>query len=119
MRALVLVDLQNDFCPGGPLAVPGGDAVMEVANELQKRFALVVATQDWHPANHKSFASNHERGEVGQGGHREGAGGDEGEGRQCRVFRRRAIRVILLKEWPTHGPIEGERGRCARFPFAA
>jgi nicotinamidase/pyrazinamidase len=55
--ALILVDLQNDFCPGGSLAVKEGDAVVPVANELQKRFALVVATKDWHPAGHSSFAS--------------------------------------------------------------
>lgn len=60
MRALVLVDIQNDFLPGGPLAVPDGDAVIAVANAIQPRFDLVVATQDWHPANHGSFADNHE-----------------------------------------------------------
>lgn len=59
-RALVMVDIQNDFCPGGSLAVAEGDAVVPVANVLQARFDLVVATQDWHPANHASFASNHE-----------------------------------------------------------
>jgi nicotinamidase/pyrazinamidase len=59
MRALVLVDLQNDFMPGGALAVAGGDAAVAVANTLMPRFALVVATQDWHPADHGSFASNH------------------------------------------------------------
>jgi nicotinamidase/pyrazinamidase len=55
--ALILVDLQNDFCPGGSLAVKDGDAVVPVANELQKRFELIVATKDWHPAGHSSFAS--------------------------------------------------------------
>jgi nicotinamidase/pyrazinamidase len=59
MKALVLVDLQNDFLPGGALAVPDGDAVIPVANRLQAAFPLVVATQDWHPANHGSFAANH------------------------------------------------------------
>lgn len=59
MRALILVDLQYDFLPGGALAVPDGDAVIQVANELQSRFALVVCTQDWHPPDHKSFASQH------------------------------------------------------------
>jgi len=58
MRALVLVDLQNDFMPGGALAVTEGDLVVPVANALMPRFALVVATQDWHPADHGSFASN-------------------------------------------------------------
>lgn len=58
MRALVLVDIQNDFCPGGALPVPQGDLVVPVANELQEGFDLVVATQDWHPPNHSSFAEN-------------------------------------------------------------
>lgn len=59
MRALVLVDLQNDFLPGGALPVPQGDLVLPIANRLQSRFPLVVATQDWHPANHGSFARTH------------------------------------------------------------
>jgi len=59
MNALVIVDVQNDFCPGGALAVPEGDRVAPLANRLQPRFGLVVATQDWHPANHGSFAANH------------------------------------------------------------
>jgi len=59
MKALILVDLQNDFCPGGALPVPEGDAVIPVANALQSRFDVVVATQDWHPANHASFAASH------------------------------------------------------------
>jgi nicotinamidase/pyrazinamidase len=59
MKALLLVDLQNDFLPGGALAVPEGDAVIPLANQLQVPFRLVVATQDWHPSNHKSFAANH------------------------------------------------------------
>ncbi|HYC89970.1 MAG TPA: bifunctional nicotinamidase/pyrazinamidase [Thermoanaerobaculia bacterium] len=58
-RALILVDIQNDFLPGGALAVADGDATVPVANRLQPQFELVVATQDWHPANHGSFASNH------------------------------------------------------------
>src|SRR5215471_18950132 len=53
--ALLLVDIQNDFCPGGALAVPEGDQVVNVANKLIPRFQFVVATQDWHPANHISF----------------------------------------------------------------
>jgi nicotinamidase/pyrazinamidase len=60
MKALIVVDVQNDFCPGGALAVRDGDHVVPVINDLQPRFDLIVATQDWHPANHKSFASNHE-----------------------------------------------------------
>jgi len=59
MKALILVDIQNDFLPGGALAVPDGDAVIPVANQLQAVFPLVVATQDWHPANHGSFAASH------------------------------------------------------------
>ena len=57
--ALILVDIQNDFLPGGALAVPGSDAIIAVVNRLQPHFELVVATQDWHPPAHKSFASNH------------------------------------------------------------
>jgi nicotinamidase/pyrazinamidase len=57
MDALILVDIQNDFCPGGSLAVREGDRVVPVANELQKKFELVVATKDWHPPNHSSFES--------------------------------------------------------------
>jgi len=59
MKALLLIDIQNDFIPGGSLAVPGGNEIITVANKLQPKFELVVATQDWHPQNHKSFASNH------------------------------------------------------------
>src|SRR5688572_15626086 len=65
--ALVLVDLQNDFCPGGALAVADGDRVVPLANALarSKKFDLVVATQDWHPPDHASFAANHPGREVG------------------------------------------------------
>ncbi len=59
MKALILVDIQNDFLPGGALAVPDGDAVIPVANKLQSAFPLVVATQDWHPTEHGSFAGSH------------------------------------------------------------
>ena len=59
MNALILVDLQNDFCPGGALSVPEGDKAVAAANRLMGRFDLVVATQDWHPADHASFAANH------------------------------------------------------------
>jgi nicotinamidase/pyrazinamidase len=59
MNALILVDLQNDFLPGGALAVPHGDEVIPIANELQQKFELVLATQDWHPRDHGSFAANH------------------------------------------------------------
>ncbi len=59
-KALILVDLQNDFCPGGALAVSEGDHTIGVANEVASKFELVIATQDWHPADHGSFAANHE-----------------------------------------------------------
>jgi nicotinamidase/pyrazinamidase len=59
MKALILVDIQNDFLPGGALAVPHGDKVIAIANKLQPLFPLVVATQDWHPPNHGSFAASH------------------------------------------------------------
>ncbi len=56
---LLVIDVQNDFCPGGALAVADGDAVVPVVNRLAQRFAHVVLTQDWHPAGHSSFASSH------------------------------------------------------------
>jgi nicotinamidase/pyrazinamidase len=59
MHALIIIDMQNDFMPGGALAVAGGDEIIPMVNELQKSFSLVVATQDWHPQHHKSFASSH------------------------------------------------------------
>src|ERR1700753_1440294 len=59
MRALILVDLQYDFCPGGALAVAHGDETIAVANRLIPYFSTVVATQDWHPADHESFAIRH------------------------------------------------------------
>jgi nicotinamidase/pyrazinamidase len=59
MKALIVVDIQNDFLPGGTLPVPRGDEIIPVANELQEQFDLVLATQDWHPPNHGSFAANH------------------------------------------------------------
>jgi nicotinamidase/pyrazinamidase len=64
MNALILVDIQNDFLPGGALAVPGGNEVIAVANSLMPQFDIVVATQDWHPANHGSFAANHPGREI-------------------------------------------------------
>lgn len=60
-RALIVVDLQNDFCPKGALAVPGGDEVVDPANELLAEIPLSVLTQDWHPEGHVSFASSYER----------------------------------------------------------
>lgn len=56
---LLVIDVQNDFCPGGALAVPDGDAVVPLINRLAARFAHVVLTQDWHPPGHRSFASAH------------------------------------------------------------
>ena len=81
MNALILVDIQNDFLPGGALAVAEGDRIVPVVNRLQERFDMVVATQDWHPANHGSFAAN-------QPGHRPGD----------------AIALAGLPQilWPTH-----------------
>ncbi|MEC4051886.1 bifunctional nicotinamidase/pyrazinamidase [Myroides odoratimimus] len=59
MKALLVVDLQYDFLPGGSLAVEEGDKIIPVINIIQKQFDLIIATQDWHPNNHKSFASQH------------------------------------------------------------
>ena len=56
---LLVVDVQNDFCPGGGLAVPGGNEIVPIVNRLAGEFAHVVLTQDWHPAGHSSFASAH------------------------------------------------------------
>ncbi|MBS5450854.1 MAG: bifunctional nicotinamidase/pyrazinamidase [Coriobacteriia bacterium] len=70
MKALLIIDVQNDFCPGGTLAVADGDAVVPVANELIAQFAAqglpIVATQDWHPAGHVSFASAHPGHAIGE-----------------------------------------------------
>ena len=59
MKTLIIVDIQNDFLEGGSLAVPNGNDVIPVLNEIQKDFELILATQDWHPQNHKSFAAEH------------------------------------------------------------
>ncbi len=59
MHALIVIDVQNDFCPGGALAVAGGDAIIPRINALMGEFAITVLTQDWHPADHSSFAANH------------------------------------------------------------
>jgi nicotinamidase/pyrazinamidase len=59
-EVLLVMDVQNDFCPGGALAVPDGDGVVPVVNDLAARFAHVVLTQDWHPPGHHSFASSHD-----------------------------------------------------------
>jgi nicotinamidase/pyrazinamidase len=81
MHALILVDLQNDFCPGGALPVPRGDEIIPLINQLQSKFELIVATQDWHPADHGSFAANH-------------AGKKPGD-----VIELNGLQQIL---WPTH-----------------
>lgn len=60
MKALLIVDLQNDFCPGGALAVPQGDTIVPTVNELVDAFDIVIQTQDWHPSGHHSFASSHD-----------------------------------------------------------
>ena len=64
-KALLLVDIQNDFIPGGALEVKNGDEVIDVANMAMKHFNHIVATQDWHPADHKSFACQHEGKNIG------------------------------------------------------
>src|SRR5262249_3959997 len=66
MKYLILTDLQNDFMPGGALPVPGGDEVVPLANRLQQHFDRVVATQDWHPPDHQSFASQHPGKKIGE-----------------------------------------------------
>lgn len=66
MNALILVDLQYDFMPGGSLAVPEGDQVVPIANQLMSDFDLIVATQDWHPTDHQSFASQHPDRKIGE-----------------------------------------------------
>lgn len=59
MKALIIVDLQHDFLPSGSLAVAKGDEIIPIINQIQKDYDLIVATQDWHPSNHQSFASEH------------------------------------------------------------
>lgn len=59
MRALLIADIQNDFCPGGALAVPEGDEIIPTVNELAEQFEHSIFTQDWHPPGHESFASSH------------------------------------------------------------
>ena len=64
-KALILVDIQNDFCPGGALAVNNGDKIVNVVNSIIDKFDNVIATQDWHPLDHVSFASNNQDKKVG------------------------------------------------------
>lgn len=66
MKALILVDIQNDFLPNGALGVPTGDEIIPVVNNIQQQFQTIVATRDWHPMNHGSFASNHESKKPGE-----------------------------------------------------
>ena len=66
MKALIIVDVQNDFLPGGALAVPEGDQVIPAINALSSEFSLVFTTQDWHPANHCSFAASHPGKKIGE-----------------------------------------------------
>ncbi len=66
MKTLIVVDMQNDFMPGGSLAVPGADQLIPVINKLMSRFPLCVATQDWHPRDHVSFAANHPGKKAGE-----------------------------------------------------
>lgn len=66
MEALIIVDVQNDFLPGGSLEVKDGNQIIPTINELQNRFDFIVATQDWHPENHGSFAANNPRKNIGE-----------------------------------------------------
>lgn len=59
MKTLIVIDVQNDFMPGGSLAIPAGDKIVPIINRIQDKFDLIVAAQDWHPRDHVSFASNH------------------------------------------------------------
>lgn len=61
MKALIIIDVQNDFLPGGPLEVKNGNEIIPVINKIQNKFDLIVATQDWHPKEHKSFAVNNNK----------------------------------------------------------
>jgi nicotinamidase/pyrazinamidase len=88
MKTLIMVDCQNDFMPGGSLEVPDGNMIVPVINRIIGHFDLVVATQDWHPAIHKSFASNH----YG-----------------TKPFDRLVIRNNLQTLWPDHC-VQGTRG---------
>lgn len=94
MKTLLIVDLQNDFLPDGALAVPNADAVIAPINRIIERFDLVVATQDWHPQDHGSFASNHS---------------------DCRPFDVGQLNGLEQTFWPDHC-VQGSAG--AEFPAA-
>ncbi len=66
MHALILVDIQNDFLPGGSLEVKDGDQIIPIVNDMMDDYEIIVATQDWHPKNHGSFASNHPGKKIGE-----------------------------------------------------
>ncbi len=65
MKTLIITDVQNDFLPGGALGIPGSDAIVEIINQMMPPFNHIVATQDWHPPHHVSFASTHHK-KVGE-----------------------------------------------------
>lgn len=88
MKALLLIDIQNDFLPGGSLAVPGGHEILPLVNALQAGYELVVATQDWHPAQHQSFASQHP---------------------SCQVFQQIDLHGLPQTLWPDHC-VQGSAG---------
>ena len=88
MKILVIIDPQNDFMPGGPLEVPFGNDIVPVINKLQNFFDLIIATQDWHPKEHMSFASNHFEGKP---------------------FEKKLLHGILQTLWPDHC-IQGTKG---------
>ncbi len=96
-KALVLVDLQYDFCPGGALAVARGDETIAVANRVARHFDLVVATQDWHPADHGGFAASHEGAEPYQ------------------VIELHGLKQVL---WPVHC-VQGTRGAALHDDLTA
>ncbi len=101
MRALVLVDLQYDFCPGGALAVRRGDETIAIANRLLPHFSTIVATQDWHPPDHKSFAVNNP-------GTKEGDVIDLG-GRDKPDLLHFGVGTLRQVLWPAHC-VQGTRG---------
>jgi nicotinamidase/pyrazinamidase len=88
MKTLIIIDPQNDFMPGGPLEIPFGNDIVPVINKFQSFFDLIVATQDWHPREHKSFASNHFAGKP---------------------FEKKLMHGILQTLWPDHC-IQGTKG---------